>query len=75
MDVKDLIDVQVLFSDDDEADEENIDKCVTASIIVDVFGNTFDGEYLLESFYQLEVDLDEYADIVETNLMSAGFLL
>lgn len=75
MDVKELLGIQVLFSGDDEVDNENIDKCVAASIIVDVFGNTFDGEYLLESLYQFEVDMDEYADVVEVNLMNAGFLL
>ena len=66
----DLLSVQVNFTGDN--DEEVIEQCVNASLIVDVFGNSFDGEQLLEGLYGLGIDLDDYADIIESNLSLIG---
>ena len=74
MDICDLVSTVVLFSGDDDTDNENIERCVSSSLIVDVFGRTFDGEYLLESLYELGMNMDEYADIVEDNLLTVGLL-
>ncbi len=73
MEINDLITVQVIFSGDADTDNENIERCVSASLIVDVFGRTFDGEYLLENLYELGMDMDEYACIVEENLLTVGY--
>lgn len=66
-----LLSVQVEFAGNDD-DIENIERCVNASLIVDVFGKTFDGEYLLESLYEIGIGMDVYADTIESNLMLSG---
>ena len=61
--------VVVIFSGNDD-DNETIEQCVNASLIVDVFGRTFNGEYLLENLYEIGVEMDDYADVIEENLMA-----
>lgn len=75
MNFLDLLVLQVEFSDsNDGSDEEAIEQCVNASLIVDIFGNNFNGEQLLEGLYELDVDMDDYADIVENNLALFGLI-